>query len=215
MPRVRGTVFIEDVKQNLRRTIREKLSVMAPAVAHARSMAACKRLMDTPEFARSSVVMIYLPIPGEVDVSPVALRGWQEQKIICAPKLSWDHRHMLPIEIRSLQSGLVSTVNGLREPADGEQIEIGTLDMVLVPALVFDRSGNRLGRGAGFYDRFLGAVEFVGISVGIAFGEQIADEVPVHDHDVPVNMLVTDEEIIRFAPPDRYAQGKDAKREIT
>ncbi|MCD4700106.1 MAG: 5-formyltetrahydrofolate cyclo-ligase [Phycisphaerae bacterium] len=215
MPRVRGTVFIEDVKQNLRRTIREKLSVMAPAVAHARSMAACKRLMDTPEFARSSVVMIYLPIPGEVDVSPVALRGWQEQKIICAPKLSWDHRHMLPIEIRSLQSGLVSTVNGLREPADGEQIEIGTLDMVLVPALVFDRSGNRLGRGAGFYDRFLGAVEVVGISVGNAFGEQIADEVPVHDHDVPVNMLVTDEEIIRFAPPDRYAQGKDAKREIT
>ncbi|MDY7010539.1 MAG: 5-formyltetrahydrofolate cyclo-ligase [Planctomycetota bacterium] len=200
------------MKQSLRRTIREKLSVMAPAVAHARSMAACKRLMDTPEFARSSVVMIYLPIPGEVDISPVALRGWQEQKIICAPKLSWDHRHMLPIEIRSLQAGLVSTVNGLREPADGKPIAIGTLDLVLVPALVFDRNGNRLGRGAGFYDRFLATAEFQGISVGIAFEEQIVDEVPVHGHDVPVNILVTDEKIMRFTGSGRADHGKDAER---
>jgi len=198
LPRARATVFIGSVKQSLRRTIREKLSAMAPTVAHAKSMAACKRLMDTPEFDHASVVMIYLPIPGEVDVSPVALRGWQEQKIICAPKLSWDHRHMLPIEIRSLQTGLVSTVNGLREPADGEPIAMGTLDLVLVPALVFDRNGNRLGRGAGFYDRFLASVEFGGISVGIAFGEQVADEVPVHDHDIPVDILVTDEIIMRF-----------------
>ena len=171
---------------------------MAPAVAHARSMAACKRLMDMPEFVQASVVMIYLPITGEVDVSPVALRGWQEQKVICAPKLSWDHRHMLPIEIRSLQAGLVSTVNGLREPADGEPIALEALDMVLTPALVFDRHGNRLGRGAGFYDRFLATPEFAGVSVGIAFSEQVVDKVPVHDHDVPVNILVTDEEIMRF-----------------
>ena len=171
---------------------------MTSAVAHAKSMAACKRLMDTPEFTQANVVMIYLPIPGEVDVSPVALRGWQEQKVICAPKLSWDRRHMIPIEIRSLEAGLVSTVNGLREPADGEPIALEALDLVLVPALVFDRHGNRLGRGAGFYDRFLAATEFGGISVGIAFSEQVVDEAPVHDHDVPVNILVTDEEIMRF-----------------
>ena len=190
--------FHRVVKQSLRRTISEKISARAPAVAHARSMAACKRLMDTPEFARSSVVMIYLPIPGEVDVSPVALRGWQEQKAICAPKLTWDHRHMLPIEIHSLQTGLISTVNGLREPADGSPITMETLDLVLVPAMVFDRNGNRIGRGAGFYDRFLAAEEFQGVSVGIAFEEQVVDKVPVHDHDIPVDMLVTDEKIMRF-----------------
>lgn len=171
---------------------------MAPAVAHAKSMAVCKRLMDMPEFEKSEIVMIYLPIPEEVDVSPVALRGWQEQKVICAPKISWDRRHMLPIEIHSLESGLVETVKGLREPDDGEPIDMESLDMVLVPALVFDRQGNRLGRGAGFYDRFLANKGFDGISVGIAFGEQIVDEVPVHSHDVPVNILVTDEEIMRF-----------------
>ncbi len=171
---------------------------MDPTVAHAKSMSVCKRLMDMPEFEKSTIVMIYLPIPEEVDVSPVALRGWQEQKVICAPKISWDHRHMLPIEIHSLESGLVSTINGLREPDDGEPTGMESLDMVLVPALVFDRKGNRIGRGAGFYDRFLAAPEFGGVSVGIAFSEQIVDEVPVHEHDVPVDILVTDEEIVRF-----------------
>ena len=188
---------------------------MAPAVAHAKSMAVCKRLMDMPEFEKSEIVMIYLPIPEEVDVSPVALRGWQEQKIICAPKISWDRRHMLPIEIHSLQSGLVSTVKGLREPADGEPIGMESLDLVLVPAMVFDRHGNRLGRGAGFYDRFLADKEFGGISVGIAFGEQIVDEVPVHSHDIPVDILVTDEEIMRFTRPVQSVPGKDAERRIS
>ncbi len=202
--------FDRVVKQSLRRTIREKLSAMPQTVAGAKSMAACKRLMDMPEFAQAGVVMIYLPISGEVDVSPVALRGWQEQKVVCAPKLSWDHRHMLPIEIRSLDAGLASTVNGLREPADGEPIAIEALDLVLAPALVFDRHGNRLGRGAGFYDRFLAATEFRGVSVGIAFSEQVVDDVPVHDHDVPVDILVTDEEIMRFDGSGRAAHGKEA-----
>ena len=60
--------FYRGVKHSLRRTIREKLSAMPSAVAHAKSMAACKRLMDMPEFTQAGVVMIYLPIPDEVDV---------------------------------------------------------------------------------------------------------------------------------------------------
>jgi len=185
---------------------------MVPAAAHAKSMAACRRLIAQPEFRRAEAIMIYLPLPDEVDLSPIALRAWQQQKRIAAPKVSWDQRHMIPIEIRSLETDVVTTSRGLREPADGEPVPVEMLDLVVVPALAFDRRGNRLGRGAGFYDRFLAQREFRGVAAGLAFQEQLIDEVPVQENDVPVCMLVTDEEILRFAPSDSVDRGKDARR---
>lgn len=178
---------------------------MDPAVAHAKSMAACKRLQGLPEFRQARVVMIYLPMPGEVDVTPLALRGWQEQKTITAPKLSWDLRHMLPIEIRSLDTGLVTTKGNLREPADGEPVPVEMLDLVICPALAFDRQGNRLGRGVGFYDRFLATPGFRGVAAGIGFREQLVDELPVQKNDVPVDILITDEEVLRVSRPGEAA----------
>ncbi|MHC4716908.1 MAG: 5-formyltetrahydrofolate cyclo-ligase [Planctomycetota bacterium] len=188
------------MKETIRKLIRRQLSAMSPTVAHTKSMAACKRLQALPEFDSATIMMIYLPIPDEVDVSPLALRGWQEEKIVTAPKLSWDKRHMVPIQIRSLETGLVESRSYLREPADGEPVSLDMLDMVVVPALAFDRKGNRLGRGGGFYDRFLATPDFAGVAVGIAFREQLLDELPVDEHDVPVDIVVTDEEVLRFTP---------------
>ena len=189
---------------------------MTPAVAHAKSMAACRRLMAQPEFQRAGAIMIYLPLADEVDLSPIALRAWQEQKTIAAPRISWDQRHMIPIKIRSLETDLVTTHRGLREPSDGEPVPLEMLGLVVVPALAYDLHGNRLGRGAGFYDRFLAIPQFRGISVGLAFREQVIDSLPVQENDVPVHMLVTDESVLRFGPADRAdgdaVEGKDAGR---
>jgi 5-formyltetrahydrofolate cyclo-ligase len=200
------------VKRKLRTDIRKVLQGIDPTVAHAKSMAACVRLLAQPEFARAKVIMIYLPLPGEVDIGPIALRGWQEEKTITAPKISWDQRHMIPLTIRSLDTGLVTVQKGLREPANGEPVPVELLDLVIVPGLAFDRQGNRLGRGAGFYDRFLGSGYFHGTAVGLAFREQVVDELPTTDNDVPMNMLVTDEEVLRFGSAKSTAAGKDAGR---
>lgn len=198
------------VKASLRKIIRQRLAAMSPTVAQAKSMAICKRLLEQPEFERAQTIMIYLPMPGEVDVAPIALRGWQMDKTIAAPRLAWDLRYMLPVEIRSLESGLVVTRPGLREPEGGEPIPLGMLDMVLVPAMAYDRQGNRLGRGAGFYDRFLASPQFRGVPVGLAFTEQLVDHVPVHDTDMPVQLLITDEDVMRFAPAGSAGAGKEA-----
>ena len=192
--------LLSAVKSRLRSQIRKKLSAMPPAVAHAKSMAACKRLQELPEFQQARTMMIYLPLPEEVDVTPLALRGWQQDKIVAAPKVSWDARHMLPIQITSLETGIVSLRGKLREPADGEPLSLDALDLVVVPAVAFDRKGNRLGRGGGFYDRFLASPEFHGVAVGIAFKEQLVEELPVTDNDVAVHIVVTDEEVLRFKP---------------
>ena len=72
------------------------------------------------------------------------------------------------------------------------------IDMVVTPALGFDRKGNRLGRGGSYYDRFFANPVLKASRCGFAFSEQLVDSVPVTEHDEPVDLLVTDEEIIYF-----------------
>jgi 5-formyltetrahydrofolate cyclo-ligase len=196
------------VKKAIRTQVRQVLMGMDPTVAYAKSMSACMKLMALPEFQHAKAIMIYLPTAQEVDLGPIALRSWQEDKLVSAPKVSWDQRHMIPVVLRSLQSGLITGEHGIREPERGEPVPVEMLDMVIVPVVAFDRNGNRLGRGAGFYDRFLASPYFHGVAVGIAFREQGVPEIPVAEHDVPMHILVTDEEVLRF---DRRAQKGDGE----
>jgi 5-formyltetrahydrofolate cyclo-ligase len=87
---------------------------------------------------------------------------------------------------------------GLREPVAGAPIPISIIDLVVVPGLAFDKSGNRLGRGRGFYDRFLAHPEFTGLTSAFAFEEQFLPEIPVDPLDRSVDMLVTDKKVRRF-----------------
>lgn len=189
-----------DQKPAMRRQLREKLAALTPAQRHTKSVAACSLLAAQDVFDAARVVMLYLSTPEEVDTAPLALRCWQTNKQVVVPKVSWDQRRMLPVEITSLQTGLTnSTGLGIREPIAGKPIPVDLIDLVIVPGLGFTPTGYRIGRGMGFYDRFLAQPDFVGRSCGLAFEEQLIDHLPVLDHDVPLNMLVTDTGVRRFA----------------
>ena len=186
-------------KAVIRRQLREKLAQMTDTARHAKSLAACSLISASAEFQSARVVMLYLSMPLEVDTSPLALRAWQAGKSVVVPKVSWDQRRMLPTEITSLTSGLTTTSQGMREPMSGSPIPIDLIDLVIVPGLGFTNNGYRIGRGMGFYDRFLAQRDFIGVSCGLAFEEQIMPDLPVLDHDVPLSMLATDQGIRRFA----------------
>ncbi len=187
-------------KPAIRRLLREKLALMTPAERHVKSLASCGLIAGTAEFSQARVVMLYLSTPEEVDTASLALRCWQAGKTVVVPKVSWDQRRMLPVEITSLQNGLTSTGPGIREPIAGKPIPLDLLDLVIVPGLGFTASGFRIGRGMGFYDRFLAQSDFIGRACGLAFEEQVVEQIPVLDHDIPLSMLVTDRGIRRFAP---------------
>ena len=99
---------------------------------------------------------------------------------------------MLPVEISSLQTRMTTTGPGVREPVSGQPIPVNLIDLVIVPGMGFTESGHRIGRGMGFYDRFLAQPDFIGVSCGLGFEEQIVPELPVLDHDMPLSMLCTD-----------------------
>ena len=187
------------MKTELRQRLRKILAGIPPEELSTRSLRACHRLFDQPEYLKAEVIMVYLSLPTELETAPIVLRAWQDRKRVLAPKVSWSQRRMLPVEIRSLTDDLVVTTMGMREPVAGIPFPISLIDLVIVPGLGFDEFGNRLGRGRGFYDRFLAHSEFHGVACAMAFEAQMTPAVPVGPLDRHVDMLVTDEKVRRFS----------------
>jgi 5-formyltetrahydrofolate cyclo-ligase len=185
-------------KPALRKVLRERVEAISPQQKHAKSIAACALVSGSPEFAAARVVMLYLSTEQEVDTAPLALRAWQAGKTVLVPKVSWDQRRMLPVEITSLTSD-VTTSGPVPEPIGGRPMPLSFIDLVIVPGLGFTPDGHRIGRGMGFYDRFLSQPDFLGLSCGLAFEEQLVESLPVLEHDMPLSMLATDQGLRRFA----------------
>jgi 5-formyltetrahydrofolate cyclo-ligase len=185
-------------KKDLRLRLRQTVEAISPEGLHARSVRACNLLLGTPEYQRAEIVMVFLSLPNEVDTTSLVLHSWRDRKRVLAPKVSWEQRRMLPIEIRSLSDDVSQSPMGIREPAQGMPIPVSLIDLVVVPGLGFDVHGNRIGRGRGFYDRFLAHPDWKGIACGLALEDQVVQDVPVTEFDMQVDMLVTDAEVRRF-----------------
>ncbi len=183
-------------KAQLRRQLQSVLVELSSEQRSEKSKVACQNLINTEQFQRASVVMLYLSLPHEVDTSPAILCAWQQGKTVAVPKVSWQQRHMIPVEISSLETGISAGVGGLRNPVTGVPVPLEEIDLVVAPGLGFDRQGHRLGRGGAFFDRFFASKDLKAARCGLAFSEQIIDSVPVQEHDQSVDFLVTDEGVI-------------------
>jgi len=186
------------MKHEFRKRIKATLTAMSAQTAQAKSLQACEALADQAEFRDARAVMLYLDILNEVDTTHLILAAWQNDKTVLVPRVAWKHKHMTAVAIHSLETGIAQTAAGLREPTATEPWPVEMIDLIITPAMAFDRKGNRLGRGGGFYDRFLAAPGMEATTCGLAFSEQLVDELPVNKHDYAVDMLVTDTEVLRF-----------------
>jgi 5-formyltetrahydrofolate cyclo-ligase len=185
-------------KVRLRRQLQNSLLSMPLEQRSEKSRKACNYLISMPQFQNASTIMMYLSLPYEADTSEAILHAWQLGKIVAVPKISWEQRHMIPVQINSLETGISVGALGLRDPIAGVPVPFEEIDLVVTPALGFDKKGNRLGRGGSYYDRFFANTELKAVRCGFAFTEQLLDSIPVTEHDQPVDSLVTDEGIIYF-----------------
>jgi 5-formyltetrahydrofolate cyclo-ligase len=188
-------------KAQLRRQLQNCLLAIPSEQRSEKSRKACRNLLSISEFQSASTVMMYLSLPHEADTSEAILHAWQLGKVVAVPKISWQQRHMMPVQIHSLETGFSTSSSGLRNPIAGLPMPFEEIDLVVTPALGFDRKGNRLGRGGSYYDRFFANTELNASRCGFGFAEQIIETIPVTEHDEPVDFLVTDEEIIYCRGP--------------
>jgi len=185
-------------KERLRLRMQKCLLGMSSERKSEKSKKACLNLISTPQFQSASVIMAYLSLPHETDISEAILCAWQLGKTVAVPKISWQQRHMIPVQIHSLDTDFITEVAGLRNPSAGIPLPFEEIDLVVTPGLGFDNKGNRLGRGGSYYDKFFANPELKASKCGIGFSEQLIESVPVNSRDVPVDFLVTDKEIMYF-----------------
>lgn len=165
-------------------------------IAHAYAMA--ERMLQLPEITRASAVMLYGASPEEADpgVLEDALRDLGKR--IAYPRVAGGHE--LTIHWVDTHEVLEEGPYGLLQPAeDTPAAERHDLSAIVVPGVAFDLEGNRLGFGGGYYDRLLGGGHPRPPAIGLAYDEQVFDEVPHEDRDQPVDALVTPTRTLRFA----------------
>ncbi|MHC4173262.1 MAG: 5-formyltetrahydrofolate cyclo-ligase [Planctomycetota bacterium] len=188
-------------KAQLRHKLQNCLLAIPSEQRSEKSRKACQNLFSTSQYQSASTVMMYLSLLHEVDTSEAILHAWQLGKTVVVPKISWQQRHMIAVQINSLETGFSTGASGLRNPIAGLPMPFEEIDLVVTPALGFDRKGNRLGRGSSYYDRFFANEELKAARGGFAFAEQLVDSVPVTELDEPVDFLVTDEGVIYCKGP--------------
>ncbi len=137
------------------------------------------------------IVNSFLPLPDEVDIMPVVEDLLERGVLVVAPKTleSPYLQHLVLTDLNNLEVGKYAT----KHPAEGE-IFTGTYDAILVPGLAFDHRGYRIGYGAGYYDHFL-RDQHTAIKIGVGYGFQYVPQIPVSEHDVPVDVVITNEGI--------------------
>jgi 5-formyltetrahydrofolate cyclo-ligase len=148
------------------------------------------RIEQSPWFRDAACIVCYHALPGEVQ-TVAFLEKWYGQKQILLPAVEGEGLKFYPYQgENSLKTGSF----GIMEPQADKEASIDDIDLAIVPGVAFDRRLNRLGRGKGFYDRFLS--EFRKPVIGICFQFQIFDAVPVDERDCRVTQVITEREII-------------------
>ncbi len=165
-------------------------------VAHAYAMA--ERVLQLPEIADAASVMLYGASPEEAD--PSVLEGALRDlgKRIAYPRVAGGRD--LTIHWVDSHDVLAEGPYGLLQPVDGTPgAVLADLSVIVVPGVAFDLEGNRLGFGGGYYDTLFAGPEDAPPTIGIAYDEQVFDEVPHEDRDRPVDILVTPTRTVRCA----------------
>lgn len=176
--------------------LRANLSVQQRAL---KSKEIQSRVIDLQEFQQAQTIMLFLNFRDEVETTQLAQKILDMGKRLVLPRCA-PRGVLIPALIQDLGRDIEPGTWGIREPKkDGLQIvEPVGIDCVLVPGAAFDRYGNRLGYGGGYYDRFFERLKDGVPKIGIAFSCQVVSEVPVEQFDKKIDMLVTEEGVIRF-----------------
>ncbi len=185
---------IDARKRELRKRIKLLIARIPDGELASASAAVRRHVLAREEFRAARIIMLYAPSRGEVDVLSLTHDAADLVKLWALPEVGWEDGVLRPRLFSGDPASLVIRKHGVPEPQESAlPVDTKSIGLVLVPGMAFDRSGGRLGRGAGFYDRFLGRLAPTATTVGVALDVQIVPEVPAGPADVSVDALVTPE----------------------
>jgi 5-formyltetrahydrofolate cyclo-ligase len=175
----------------MKNTLREKMRATRKAITpdlHAKKSASIREKLEAlPQWQSAKKVLVYVSKNDEVDTHQLTKDCITSDKTVYVPKVSGKTLSICPIKAwEQLEPGAFGILEPCEvlDPAHPEEI-----DLILVPGLAFDQTGHRIGYGRGFYDSLLKSTK--GLKVGLAFEEQIVEEIPAEPHDIPLDLIIS------------------------
>jgi len=181
-------------KKALRKMVLTSLKKMDQAEKERKVQKIHERLFATDVWRKARTVAVTVSQGTEIDTHEIIRQGWLEKKTIAVPKCLPETKTLIFRAIDDF-SQLESVYYGLLEPKLEETQPVGKkdMDLIIVPGLLFDRKGYRIGFGGGYYDRFL--VDVRAVKLSQALDVQIASDIPHEVHDIPVDIIITPEAV--------------------
>jgi 5-formyltetrahydrofolate cyclo-ligase len=161
-----------------------------------------EKIIDTvlklPVFKRAETVMVYLNFKNEVDSLKMIEESYKAGKKVVIPYCTKETMEIIPSELNDIETEIVKGKNGYLQTKKDcvKPVPIEDIDLIVVPGIAFDKRCYRLGFGAGYYDRFLRKLNFEKPTIGLCYDFQIIHSIPVEEHDVPLDFVITEERIL-------------------
>lgn len=154
------------------------------------------KIIGLDVFKQSKVIFIYMDFKNEVMTSDLIKHMLFEKKRVVVPYTDTVSTVLIPSEITG-ESDLKLNSFGYSEPKKISPVNIEEIDLVIVPGLVFDKNLNRIGFGKGYYDRILNKLKASARKVAVAHDFQVLEEIPAEEHDVKMDMIITEKSIMK------------------
>lgn len=177
------------MKKIIRKEIFEKRDMLTKAQVEKLSSEIHSNVLGWDKFIKASTIMIYSNYKNEVITKGIIDDCFKANKRVVLPKSLKESRDILPCLIGGYDE-LIPGVYGIFEPDGSKIIEKEEIELVIVPGVAFDMNGNRIGHGAGYYDRFLSSYE--GIKAGICYGFQVVENAWPNEMDIKMDYLITE-----------------------
>ena len=193
----RGPVLV-DQKAEIRRLYMRHREALDRRYRHEASLAIVARLTAWEPLLQAGRVMTYLSFNAEVETFPLVRHLFAEGKSVAVPYIHQGAKNLIPAEINNLERDLQVGPLGILEPRPEhlQPLDPKVIDVHVVPGVVFDDVGFRIGYGKGYYDRFLLMRSRHSVVVGAAFDLQLAESVPHEIFDIPMDFIVTESQWI-------------------
>jgi 5-formyltetrahydrofolate cyclo-ligase len=187
-------------KGTIRRKIAERRNIMGKAEAELKSNKIQRMLLGLHEFRDAATIAFYVAkkSENEVDTEYAIRKALEYGKRVLVPVTDTLKKNIMFSELRDFDRELVRSTFGVLEPKEEcrRYVDPEHFELVILPGVAFDRKGNRIGHGFGYYDRFLSTVKRKFIKIGFAYAFQIVDEIPAAEDDVKVDRIITETSVI-------------------
>ena len=190
--KTRGTE-IRARKNEIRAQYKERRAAITPEERHVRDEKICALFLSSITYRYAKVLLLYAPMEGEIDIYPIVRQALSDGKTVAFPRCS-SRDCTMEYHIVTSTEALTPGAYGIMEPAEDAPVcrigeDAADLHPVcIVPGLVFDRAGYRVGYGKGYYDRYL--CTFPGVRVGMVYADFILPQIPRGRFDLAVDVLV-------------------------